>query len=394
MNWRSTAALALCMVGIFRGETLAADAHNTLSADEVAEGWISLFDGETLFGWEPATKANWAVADGVISVSEGERGLLCTTSDFADYQLKLSFRAAKGTNSGVFLRVRPDKIGDITRDCYELNIAEPSVSPFSTGGFVNRQKATDDVATNDWQTFDITAMGGRFTIAVDGKTVLEYADPNPVARGRIGLQLNSGKVEFRDIKLKPLGMSPLFNEHDLAGWRLHPENKSVFSVTSEGYLNVKNGRGQLETEGEYGDFVLQLEVFSNGKHLNSGVFFRSIPGEMWNGYESQIQNGFNNDDRAQPIDAGTGAIYRRTTARKVVPNDFEWFAKTIVATGPHLAVWVNGYQVTDWTDERPTNANPRNGRRVEPGTIIIQGHDPTTDLSFRHLNIVELPAKR
>jgi hypothetical protein len=51
---------------------------------------------------------------------------------------------------------------------------------------------------------------------------------------------------------------------------------------------------------------------------------------------------------------------------------------------------VNGYQVTDWTDTRPENENPRNGLRVGPGHLSIQGHDPTTDLSFRNLRVAEL----
>ncbi|HXT60304.1 MAG TPA: DUF1080 domain-containing protein, partial [Pirellulales bacterium] len=167
--------------------------------------------------------------------------------------------------------------------------------------------------------------------------------------------------------------------------------QSKFSVTPQGELNVKNGPGALESEAQFGDFVLQLEVFSNGKHLNSGVFFRSIPGEFSNGYESQIQNGYKDGDRTQPLDFGTGAIYRRQKARKVVSNDFEWFSKTLVVSGDHVAVWVNGYPVTDWTDTRAPNVNPRQGLRREAGTLILQGHDPTTDLSFRDLRAAEMP---
>ena len=74
-------------------------------------------------------------------------------------------------------------------------------------------------------------------------------------------------------------------------------------------------------------------------------------------------------------------------------NDFEWFTKTLVVSGDHMAVWVNGYQVTDWTDTRPPHDNPRNGLRTAKGTLIIQGHDPTTDLSFRNIRIAEM-AKR
>lgn len=67
---------------------------NTLSPEEVADGWILLFDGETLFGWRPATQVDWQVVDGAITASEGENGLLYTTGQFGDYQLQVDFRCA------------------------------------------------------------------------------------------------------------------------------------------------------------------------------------------------------------------------------------------------------------------------------------------------------------
>ncbi len=74
-----------------------------------------------------------------------------------------------------------------------------------------------------------------------------------------------------------------------------------------------------------------------------------------------------------------------------MPNDREWFTKTIVADGPHMAVWVNGYQVSDWTDERPEKENARDGKRLGGGAIALQGHDATTDLLFRNIRAAELP---
>lgn len=365
--------------------------QNRLSPEELAAGWILLFDGETLFGWQPNNQANWHVTDGAIAVSEGQQGLLNTTSEFADYQLKLEFRANKTTNSGVFLRTAA-KPTDPASDCYELNIAADD-NPFPTGSFVKRQPCGDGHTTGQWQAYDVTVDGGHFVIELDGHVVLDYTDPKPVRRGFIGLQLNQGPVEFRNIKLRPLGLKPIFNGRDLAGWKEYPGKKSKFSVTPDGELNVKNGPGQLETEQRYGDFVLQVEVFVNGEKRNSGIFFRSIPGDWWMGYESQIHNGYADNDRTRPLDFGTGAVYRRQKARRVVSNDFEWFAKTIVATGNHIAVWVNGQQVTDWTDNRAPNENPREGLRTEPGTFIIQGHDPTTDISFRNLRAAETPKR-
>jgi hypothetical protein len=369
---------------------LSAAEPNTLTAEELAEGWILLFDGSTLYGWEPASQANWSISDGAICVSEGEPGLLVTTSEFADYVLRLEFRHPSQTNSGVFLRT-PPRPTDPAVDCYELNIAAPEVSPFHTGSLVGRAKAAEYAPRDDWQTFEVQAEGARIRIRLNGREVLDYTDPKPLLRGRIGLQFNSGAVQFRNVKLRPLGLQSLFNGRDLAGWKEYPQLASRFSVTPEGYLHVENGRGQLETERSFGDFILQLEVFVHGKGLNSGVFFRCIPGEVMNGYECQIHNGYKEGDRSQPLDCGTGGFYRFQNARRVVSDDESWTAMTLVVTGNHMAAWVNGMQVSDWTDRRAPHENPRQGLRTAPGTIILQGHDPTTKLSFRGLRATELP---
>lgn len=359
-----------------------------LSKAEIAEGWISLFDGQTLFGWQPHSKADWEVKDGAIVVTSGEPGLLCTSVPFADYVLKVEFRADPATNSGVFLRTPPvtDKDSVATK-CYELNIA-PADNPFPTGSFVAREKATTECQDEGWRTFEVALEGDHAVVKYNDEVVLDYTDPQPVGRGLIGLQLNSGKVEFRNVKLKPLSLKSLLNGKDLSGWK--EAGLSKFSVDDEGAVQITGGKGYLESEESFGDFVLQLDARTKAKDLNSGLFFRCIPGEEMNGYESQIHSGFKDGDRTKPADSGTGGIFRRVAARRVMSSDLEWFSKTIVAAGPNIAVWVNGYQVTDWKDEREPHTNPRKGLRTEPGTLQVQGHDPTTDVSLRKIRGAEL----
>jgi hypothetical protein len=226
--------------------------------------------------------------------------------------------------------------------------------------------------------------------------VLDFKDEteNLLTSGLIGLQKNAGLVMFRNVFVKPLGTISIFNGKDLSGWRVVPGSKSEFAVT-EGAVSVSNGPGFLESDGAWSNFVLQFEAKTNGDGLNSGVFFRLSPGSEEapsNGYELQIENVFANDDRTQPKDdAGTGAIFRRTRARWVVPNDHEWFTMTLIAHGPRIATWVNGFQVTDWEDTRPADSNPRRGSKLEAGPISLQGHDPTTNLSFRNLRVAGYP---
>jgi hypothetical protein len=234
-------------------------------------------------------------------------------------------------------------------------------------------------------------LNDEFAVRIDGKSALQYSDAKPLRKGHIGLQSREGAVAFRNVRLKPMGLQPLLNGHDLTGWTKDRNEKSQFEVTENGELHLSNGPGQIETVQDYTNFVLQLECKVNGDGLNSGIFFRTLRKGRWAGYESQIQNGFLDGNRKKPKDAGTGSIYRRQPARAVVADDRTWFTKTLVVDGPHFAVWVNGYQVTDFVDKRPEKENAREGLRLGGGMIAIQGHDPTSDFLFRKIGVVELP---
>ena len=97
--------------------------------------------------------------------------------------------------------------------------------------------------------------------------------------------------------------------------------------------------------------------------------------------------------RTKPKDCGTGGIFRRVDARKVIGNDKEWVNVYINAVGNHYAIWVNGEQVSDWTDTRKADPNPRRGLRLDAGTIQLQGHDATSDFKFRNIVIEEIPVR-
>lgn len=369
---------------------------NTLTAKEVSEGWILLFDGSTYFGWMPRTDAKWEVKDGTLAAVPGSgKGVLTTTTVFPNFRLKADFWIDEKANSGIFVRAEeaingtPPEVSPANG--YEVNIFD--AHPQWPTGSINEvaKNSRKPKTTGKWNTMEITAEGDHLVVLLNGRKTVD-ARNNKFARGSIGLQYNGeGEVRFRNVKLQPLGLKSLFNGKDLTGWKEIPDRKSVYSVTPEGWLNVKNGNGDLQTTEQFGDFIFQLDIISNGTHLNSGVFFRAQPGQFWSGYESQIRNQWQGDDRTKPVDFGTGGIYNRQPARRVISSDREWFTKTIVAHGKHMAVWINGIQVSDFFDVRQPNESARQGYRAAPGVISLQGHDPTTDLSFRNLRIVEMP---
>jgi hypothetical protein len=359
--------LVLSLPALLVADEKPADTPNTLTPEEVRRGWLLLFDGETTFGWKIDGEAK--VEKGVL-VLGGEKATMATTTT--------AFTSGHA----------------ILKTTWEGK-TEPSLR---VAGLKGNAKGPGK---------------NRFAV-LDTSSVVIGAAPRPA----IAVEVPAGtRVLLRDVKFQPVVGKRLFNGKDLDGWKVFvdKDKKSKFTVTKEGWLNVKDGPGDLQTKKLFADFILQLECISNGKHLNSGIFFRCIPDKYQQGYEAQIHNGWSDKPKTYTIeefdpqshkslgkkkvqslamDYGTGAIYRRMPARKAVAKDKEWFTMTVVARGRHIATWVNGIQVVDWTDNRPAKENAREGYRAEAGAISIQGHDPTTDLSFRNIRISELAKKK
>ncbi len=354
-----------------------------ITMDKAFQGWIALYDGETNYGWK--TTGEVKIEKGILTAGGEKEASLTTTSYFDAFEVVIEYRLEGGKGS------------------------------FSV-------KSGDGLAKHSEKQTPAGDAIGTFTLK----------SPTSAKSGPIVIAVEAGTMmHIKSITLRPLGTKSIFNGKDLDGWKEIPGKKSKFTVTSAGEINVKNGNGDLQTIDQWDDFVMQADIISNGDHLNSGIFFRCLPGEFWSGYEAQVRNewqttiklkdgkshtgsmtmigdkvGLNTgrqklsftkseiesitDHRDKPIDFGSGGIYHHCPARKVVSTDREWYTMTVVAHGNHLAVWVNGYQTAEFTDNRPMNRNARNGRKDAAGCLSIQGHDPTTDLNFKNIRIAPL----
>jgi len=368
----------LALLALFAAPVRADDKPKptALTAKEIADGWVNMYDGETTFGWK--TQGDVKVEKDVLVInSVGEkRGEILAATTFpwpveflvdwswtgdAEAQFRfagLRFGIPKGQRTEMLMTIVP-------------------------GG---------------------VPLGARYSIVTqtrvpggEWKHDRETSTPQSIGCDIGFFPPKGAVVQLHALKMRPIRTQKLFNGKDLTGWKVNAADPkrmaSKWSVTKEGELAVKDGPGDLVCEKEFANFVLQFECKTNGKALNSGIFFRCIPGQYQNGYEAQIQNAYKDDDRTKPADFGTGAIYRRIAARKVVSNDNEWFTMTVAANGKRISTWVNGYQTVDWTDDRKDDENPRKGYRAAKGPLSIQGHDPTTDILFRNIRAGELPTK-
>jgi 3-keto-disaccharide hydrolase len=172
---------------------------------------VAVFDGKTLTGWalrDPKAKMGWAVVNGELAVVEPKGNAdLMSDRKFQDMKLHLEFNVEPHSNSGVYLRGR-----------YEIQIlddATKATEEHGCGALYSRiaPKLDANKPAGEWETFDITFVGRRLTVVLNGKAIIDNAEVDGITGGAINpfegepgplmLQGDHGKVRFRNITVTP-----------------------------------------------------------------------------------------------------------------------------------------------------------------------------------------------
>ena len=179
----------------------------------VAPTWgepVTLFNGHDLAGWhlsDPKAAVTWRVEDADL-VSLGNGAELVTDRKFEDFKLHIEFNVAPAANSGIYLRGR-----------YEVQVehnSHPEAAERSLGGVYGFLAPSPMPAHTPgiWRTYDITLVGRRVTVALDGVTIIKDQEIPGVTGGALDTQegkpgplylqgSESGRVAFRKIVVTP-----------------------------------------------------------------------------------------------------------------------------------------------------------------------------------------------
>ncbi|MEQ8415735.1 MAG: DUF1080 domain-containing protein [Imperialibacter sp.] len=167
---------------------------------------ITLFNGRDLSGWHAMGENQWKVESGVLT-SEKSGANMVSDQKFNDFKLHLEFRYPKGSNSGVYLRGR-----------YEVQIVDSKGMEPSSGllGGIYGLISPNEMVAKDagvWQSYDITLIGRRVTVVLNGKTIISdqtivgmtggALDNNEAEPGPLMFQGDHGAIEFRNIIIAP-----------------------------------------------------------------------------------------------------------------------------------------------------------------------------------------------
>lgn len=190
------------------------------------------------------------------------------------------------------------------------------------------------------------------------------------------------------------GFLPLFNGNNLDGWRLIGGVGPGYVIENGTIVCPSDGGGNLFTEKEYANFVLQLE-FKLSEGGNSGIGLRApYQGDAaYQGMEIQVL-----DDPApvyetiQPAQH-CGSIYGVFAAKEgALKPTGEWNAYEITANGRRISVKLNGTMIVDAdldTAKDPAVLKRHPGLARTTGHIGFLGHKSRVE--FRNIRLRELP---
>ena len=238
-HWQLCVALLLTLIAqrMLAEET----APNTLTDEEKKAGFKLLFDGRTTDGWRgykmEKMPPGWKVIDGILTrVAGGAGGKgagggddLVTKDQYDNFELRLQWRVGHGVNSGILYRVTEDAVTS-WHVAPEMQVLEKvgfgDPNPLHHAGALYDLYAPSKDTTRpegEWNEVKLVVNGNHIEHWLNGEKVVEcemnsadwkeriakskFKDrPNfaKATKGYICLQDHSGKIEYRNIRVRPL----------------------------------------------------------------------------------------------------------------------------------------------------------------------------------------------
>ena len=386
----------LLLTVLFAGLLLPAcnQTANTLSEQELEEGWVLLFDGQSMQGWRDfkgegdEITAPWKVEKGMLtSLGEGSdsTGYIVTEKEYENFIVTFDWKIEDGGNSGFLYHVveRPQyKVPYVTGPEYQLiddlGFPDPLEEWQKVGAdyamYTADPSAKQIKKAMEWNTSKIVFDNGLVEYWLNGQKLLgfkawtedwfkrkesgkwDFAPEYGLAKsGRIALQDHGNRVWFRNMKIRELPEKPkkeaLFNGKDLTGWEVYG---TELWYVEDGELVCESGPdkeyGYLGTRKYYDDFEVTLD-FKQVSNGNSGVFFRSYirQGVSISGWQVEVA----------PPGSDTGGIYESYGRGWIaqIPDEKEkilkmgdWNTIKIRLEGDEVTTWLNGEVMTEMTD--------------------------------------------
>lgn len=185
-------------------------------------------------------------------------------------------------------------------------------------------------------------------------------------------------VSAFSLKEKDPKLKKIFNGKNLDGW-VAPE-RNIWWLADKGVLTAKSGPDKkgsiLWTEGEYKDFIIQMDFLFGEGTIDSGIFLRTDKQQIQIGESGSLKR----DMTCSPYIPGKGYPEEAKNIKELLKMD-DWNTIKVKAEGSVYTMWLNGEHVLTYDSDTA----------IEKGPIGIQLH-PGRDMSidFKNIKLAEL----
>lgn len=170
---------------------------------------LAFFNGKDLTGWEGNTNL-WSVQGGeIVGKSAGIKNneFLKSSLLLGDFRLELKVKLTPNKeNSGVQFRSEVEPSGSVKGYQADVGAGWWGKLYEEHGRALLWDKSGEaHVKTEDWNTYEIVAVGSKIHTAINGKPCVDLDDPKGAKQGIVAFQLHAGgpmEVRFKDLHLE------------------------------------------------------------------------------------------------------------------------------------------------------------------------------------------------
>jgi hypothetical protein len=179
--------------------------------------------------------------------------------------------------------------------------------------------------------------------------------------------------EKKDPKLKKI-----FNGKNLDGW-VAPDG-NIWWIAEKGILSARSGPDKkgsiLWTEGEFRDFIIQMDFKFGDGTIDSGIFLRTDKQQIQIGESGSLKR----DMTCSPYIPGKGYPVEAENIKELLKMG-DWNTIKVKAEASVYTIWLNGEKVLTYDSDTA----------IEKGPIGLQLH-PGRDMSidFKNIKFAEL----
>ena len=211
------------------------------SRQQGQSGWVKLFDGQTTTGWHNYGKTTvgnrWKVEDGTLhfdpKAAKNEGGDLVTDKEYGNFHLKLEWKVAPKSNSGIimFIHEEPAKYHQTYSTGIEMQVLDDNNHPdgkitkHRSGDLYDLIKSSSEPvkAVGEWNKVEVISNNGKLDFMLNGVKIVsttmwdenwknliagskfaKWENFGTFKSGKIALQDHGDEVWYRNISIKEL----------------------------------------------------------------------------------------------------------------------------------------------------------------------------------------------